>query len=661
MSTKPTFYSDNDKRRKFFEVPANIRMYDEQRIIDFVMDRVFQARYGKVYQTLQESYNDYRRAYEGKFKFNQDIPKWRNRLYVRLSFKIIETLRAYFEDAFFGRNPYVIVNPRHSMFKENAKNMEAAMQYHAVKTRKRKKYFNTFNDVLKFGIAVTRNFWNFRRGVRPMRRFQRDEAGILQSFDMVERQYIKMDSPDFMRVDPVRVAFDPLNWFTDDMRYAVEEMDMDFDTLWNTKDVYGYINLKELELDLRNGYPAVSNLAGFGTNPHNAADYIGTMSEKERRTFDHTRKRVNLIRYEGKLDMPGNQEDPRMYEIFIANNRHLILLQRSYYAFDKISYNIHGIIPKEDSYVGIGAIEPILTDQRILNILVNVRLDSLHLLISPRMLRHKNSVERGVNNIANVAPGGFIDVKSAADLSKVITPLQMPDQAFSTWHQFWQMQNQHADETLAMSPNARGMLAQQKRSATEVVRSLEAANARFLHMVNYFAESGYVDQIEKESSMIQQLMEQKTMVKVTGDPNAGEVYRNLGPWDIQGDFMFERHDPTKANKEMEAQLWSNLLQAFAPYWQLLQQTNPNITPIPFLRGILEASPVFNKLDINQVLPEVSNEAMQFLGQDNKALENALGGVPAGAAGTQPGGGTPPGQQVTIPQGEATAAGIAAGA
>jgi len=211
-----------------------------------------------------------------------------------------------------------------------------------------------------------------------------------------------------------------------------------------------------------------------------------------------------------------------------------------------------------------------------------------------------------------------------------------------------------------MNPNARGMLAQEKHSATEVVRALESANARFLHMVNFFSESGYQEQAAKESSMIQQLQEQELQVKVTGDPSAGDIYRRLAPWDVQGDFMFKRHDPTKANKEQEAQLWANLLAAFAPYFQLLQQTNPAITPIPFLRGILEASPVFNKLDINKVLPEISPAAQAFLGQQNPMLEQALGGNEAAGGGTMPGGGTPPNQQQTIPQGEATAAGIAAG-
>jgi hypothetical protein len=651
---------DKERRKNFFEVPATVRMYDERRIIDFVMERVRQAQEGVVYRNIQDNYGYYRRAYEGKFENTSDIPKWRNRLYVRLSFKIVETLRAYFDDAFFGREPYIMVEPRYHVWKEAAKNMESVMAYHAFRTRKRRKMQSVFNSVLKHGIGVTRSFWNFQRGVMPVRQFDRDESGFLRHFGMEEKPYVKMDSPDFKWVDPTRVAFDPLNWETENMRYGVEEFDMDFDDLWNTKDRYGWMNLAALESSLRSGFPASNSLSRFGINPFATSDYIGAQAENSLRTFDHTRKRVNILRYEGKLDLPGNQEDPRMYEIYIANDNHLILLQRSQYSFDKLSYNIFGIIPKEDSPAGIGAIEPILTDQRILNILVNVRLDSLHLLISPRLLRHKNAMEQGINNIANVAPGGFIDVKSAQDLRQCIVPLEMPDQAFSTWHQFWQMQNQHAEETLAMNPNARGMLAQEKHSATEVVRALESANARFLHMVNYFSESGYQEQAAKESSMIQQLQEQELQVKVTGDPSAGDIYRRLAPWDVQGDFMFKRHDPTKANKEQEAQLWANLLAAFAPYFQLLQQTNPAITPIPFLRGILEASPVFNKLDINKVLPEVSPAAQAFLGQQNPMLEQALGGNEAAGGGTMPGGGTPPMQQQTIPQGEATAAGIAAG-
>jgi len=235
--------------------------------------------------------------------------------------------------------------------------------------------------------------------------------------------------------------------------------------------------------------------------------------------------------------------------------------------------------------------------------------------------------------------------------------MDMPDQGFNTWHQFWQQQNQHAEETLAMSPNARGMLAQQKRSATEVVRSLEAANARFLHMVNVFTETGYNDQVTKEMSMIQQFMEKSKWVKITGDPNAGDIYRNITPFDIQGDFMFERHDPTKFNKEMETQLFTQLLTAFAPYFQLMQQVNPGITPVPFLKGILQASPIAKQLPLQDMFPDqTAPEAADVLNNDSASLEQAFSQAP-----TQPGGAAPGGRPpVSVPQSESTALGIAAG-
>ncbi len=645
------YYAGQPNRNS--DVPATIRSYSEDRIRDFVLQRTYEAKEGKAYKHLKDNYDEYRRAYNGIFKRNKNIPKWRNRLYVRLSFKIVETLRAYFEDAFFGRSPFITVQPNYSMWKDASKNMEAVLQYEALLMKKRRKFFNVFNYALKYGCAVTRSFWNFQRGVRPVRQFRRDENGFIQHFDEVEKPYVKVDSPDFKVLDPVRVAFDPLNYLPSEMRYAVEDIETDFDTLYNNRKFYQYINLDKLEDDLKGGGVSTPKLTDFGTNPFLGSDYYGTLREEQDGTSDYTRKRVTITRYEGRLDMPGNQNDPRFYEVYVANDRHIIKLNRNPYSFDSLSYNIYGIMPQDDSYIGIGAIEPILTDQKVLNILMNVRLDSMHLLLSPRILAHKNSFERGVNNISNVSPGGIIGVKELADLSKVVQPMNMPDQGFNTFHQFWQMQNQHAEDTLAMSPNARGMLAQQKRSATEVVRSLEAANARFLHMVSYFDETGYSDQVKKDSSMIQQFMTSEKQIRITGDPQAGEIYKNLMPWDIQGDFMFHREDPTKANKEQEAQLWANLLQVFAPYFQLLAEKG--VTPVPFLRGVLEASPVFNKMDLSKVLPpDTDPQAKQVLNSEDSRLEKAIGGGP----GSMPGSGLPPGQPITQPQPAATAAGIA---
>jgi len=646
-------YSENDKRRSD-KLPANVKSYEESRILDFVMQRVWEAQNGKGYVKLKENYMDYRRAYNGQFKNTKDIPKWRNKLYVKLSFKTVETLRAYFDDALFGRTPYVICSPRSASFRDAAKNMEAVMQHEAEQMKKRLKYTYTINYALKYGMAVTRNFWNFQRSYKPMRQFIRTPDGVIKHFQSVEQPYTKVDSPDFIVIDPVRVAFDPLNYMLRDMRYAVEEIDTDFDALWNTKDFQGYFNLDKLENELRGGAPSVGMLTGFTANPFSDSTYTGTLGETETGSYDWTRKRVSIIRYEGKLDMPGNQEDPRYYEVYIANGRYPILIRPSPYAFDMLSYNIHNIIPQEDSAIGIGAIEPILTDQRILNILCNVRLDSLHLLLSPRLIAHKNSFERSVNNIGEVAPGGIISVKNIGELARSIMPLNMPDQGFNTFHQFWQMQNQHAEDTLAMSPNARGVMAQNQRSATEVVRSLEGAHARFLHMVNVFAETGYNDHTFKECAMIQQFMMDEKQIKITGDEQAGEQYKSIMPWDIQGDFMFERQDPTRTNKEMETQLWTGLLSTFAPYFQLLQQYG--VTPIPFLRGILEASPMAQKLDIRKMLPDIPQQAQQLLGQENSRLESAIGGMGA----SQPGSGMPVGQPAPIPQPQGTAMGIAMG-
>ena len=89
-----------DLEPRSFKLPATIRTFSEQSIINFVMDRDNEARFARAHTTLRDNYTELRNAYNGKFKRGQGIPKWRNRLYNRLSFKIVETMRAFMDDSF---------------------------------------------------------------------------------------------------------------------------------------------------------------------------------------------------------------------------------------------------------------------------------------------------------------------------------------------------------------------------------------------------------------------------------------------------------------------------------------------------------------------------------------------------------------------------------
>ena len=126
---------------------------------------------------------------------------------------------------------------------------------------------------------------------------------------------------------------------------------------------------------------------------------------------------------------------------------------------------------------------------------------------------------------------------------------------------------------------------------------------------------------------------------------------------------------TKGNDQLESQLWLGLLQAMAPFMQLT-----NLDPIPFLKGVLQSSPLTKKLDLNRLFPQEFNpNQSEILNNENKRLEAALSrqdipqaggaspiGPEIGASGTLPGGAAPPGTPPIGPMmGPETAMGIAA--
>ena len=103
--------------------------------------------------------------------------------------------------------------------------------------------------------------------------------------------------------------------------------------------------------------------------------------------------------------------------------------------------------------------------------------------------------------------------------------------------------------------------------------------------------------------------------------------------------MFDRMDLLKGNKEVEQQLFNQLLQAVTP---LMQVTG--INPLPFLKGVIEASPVAKQLDLKNMFPEtgVTPQEQDLLNNENPALESALLKTAQSAGATQPGGGAPAG-------------------
>jgi hypothetical protein len=598
-STKATPYIPKQN----VDVPVTIKNYSESQIVQFVMDRLYGATEAVPFRKMVDSMPIYNRAYNGQFR-NNNYPKWRSQLFVRLSFRAVETLRAYMQDALFGNVPYIVVDGSHPKYVASAKNLQKLYDYEMYHTKFEHRLLHVLNFVLKYGTAVTKTYWRYYLDYMHVNQFKRNKNGFVERDGIKGKKYAKYDDPWFSALDPRKVYPDPMAAYSDELRYIIEEYETDIDQLIKDKERYGYINLHLLFAEQPSG-------SMYGTR----FDYYADMYPRNhwRSRDDENRKRVFISKYVGRLDLPGNHDDPRIYNIEIANCRHVIRLKPSSYAHGEIEYQFHSIIPQEESLYGIGCIEPILTDNYILNALTNMRIDAMQYFLNPRILVNRGALADR-ESINWTQPGGIINVNTAADLDRATKQIAVEDTGITTFQNALNFHLQHAEESMALNPNAAGALSRSRRSATEASMAMEGANARFTSMVKYLKYSGFDSMIRQYGQLMQQYIGERHFPIVNPEnEKEKDVIMKVRPEDIQGEFLFRIRDNTITNKDIRQQLITNLLGVLAPFAQTL---NMNFTPL--LKGLLEMSPVAGQLNLDQLFPE--SQTPEAMGTENKTLE-----------------------------------------
>ena len=603
------------------DIPTSVRNYSETQIISFINDRIWGAVQGRNFQEMVDLVPKYYRAYKGIFK-NQNFPKWRSQLYVRFIFKAVEVLRSYMQDAFFANPPIVTVDGSMPEYTANAKNLQRLYDYELYHTKFEMRLLDIMNFTLKYGTGIAKTYWRYELGYQHDRDITRKKFGFNDKGVTRGRKYVRFDDPWFMALDPRKVYPDPAARYQDELRYVIEEYETDLDALIKDKDRCGYINLESL-------YNEMPGYSQFGRR----YDYLNDIYPRNQwnSRLDQHRRRVFISEYWGRLDMPGNQDDPRIYRILLANNRHIISLRPTMYAHGELPYHFFNIIPQEETLYGIGAVEPLITDNYILNALVNMRVDAMQYFLNPRMLVNRGALADR-HSIEWTRPGEMIPVNSTGDLGKSHQQLVLQDTGIQFFRDQLNFHLSHGEETMALNPNAAGVFSRSRRSATEASMAMEGANARFNSMVKYWKYSGMDSMMRQYGGLMQQYCYERhfPVMYPMGPEEKSRIMQVKGE-DIAGEMFYRVKDNTQTNKDVRQQLINNLLATLAPYVQQM-----GLDPKPILRGILEISPLAGELNLDAILPR--EQMPDIMGQESKALEN-MGGVQGMPGQANPG--TPP--------------------
>ena len=407
-----------------------------------------------------------------------------------------------------------------------------------------------------------------------------------------------------MPLDSRKVYPDPEARYTNELRYVTEEYVMDLDQLHKDKERCGYFNLDRLKQS-QAGY----SLYGKHFMMYN--DIYPRNQWNARR--DENRREVFITEYWGRLDLPGNQDDPRTYCVTIANNYDLIGVKPNPYAHGDLPYHFLNVFGKEEQIYGISAIEKVLTDNYVMNALVNMRIDAMQFYINPRLLVRRGALA-DKHSIEWTRPGEIINVNATGDLDQAYRQLNIQDSGMTSFRDQLDYHTQHAEETLALNPNSAGTVARTGRSATESSQAMAGANVRFNGMVKQLKYSGFNKLMRQYGQLCQQYTSEKhfPVLNPQSEEEKNAIMQVLRS-DIAGEMHYKILDNTTTNKDIRSTLITNMLGVLAPFAQTLQMDMK-----PLVKGLLELSPISGELNLDRLFP--ADMTPEVMGQDHKSLE-----------------------------------------
>jgi hypothetical protein len=247
-------------------------------------------------------------------------------------------------------------------------------------------------------------------------------------------------------------------------------------------------------------------------------------------------------------------------------------------------------------------------------------------------------------------PGEIINVNSVKDIGNTHQQLVLQDTGLQTFQEQLNYHARHAEETMALNPNAAGSLSTMKRSATEASQAMSGANARFNSMIKYIKWSGFDDMAHQYGQLMQQYIDVKNFPILNPENQVErDKIMSVTPDDIAGEMFYRIKDNTMTNKDVRQQLITNMLGVLAPYSQAM----PNMDIAPLLKGLLEVSPIAGELNIDEIFSKMKMQTPDIMGQENRSLEKmgAEGqpGMAGGGAPANPATGVPPALQAVSEQ------------
>lgn len=501
------------------------------------------------HRTRTKRYDDSYKIWRPSSKQRRTGDPWQSNLKVPYGMQVIDTAMVNMVSG----KPRVIVKARQPGQDDNAKAMQAVLDYFVSEDHLVEAQPAFVQQALIYGVTVAKNHWLYKETTRPVRSFHPNPIGFGAPMEIVEKQkVITRDGPHFEPWNVYDAWWDPNARDVDTADYVVLRT-------WATKD-----QLLAMQYNPDTGDGIYQNLDQLWA----------TVARRPNQSAQESLLGGSQARRKGMFEILEVWRDDRL--TVIGNRQVLLRDEDNIFWHGKKPIVVAQVRPDLFEIQGVAETELVDHLQQALQTVQNMRMDNMHMTV----MRGFTYREGGVTdpNALQLRPRFKWPVMDHDDIRPVdMQPL--PPEAYREEEELLS----RLQLVTGINPYVSGASSQQgvdQNTATGVTALQDVASRLLRFKAAQIHNKGYQRTYEQWGDMIQQFLDHDVAVKIIGR-GGQETWVQLGPQEVAGHFTYHLEGSEESlSRQQERSEAIGLLNALGPLFPM---------------GILNPKPVIEKV------------------------------------------------------------------
>ena len=503
-----------------------------------------------------------------KDKKLSSVKKQDANIVVPYAFSTIRTIVTYLATVFFARKPIFTVGANDPQWIQNARNMEALLQYNAEHSKLVMNGIQYLYNGEIYGLGVLKTAFATER--QPRTTWVRDPISgqnirTRTSTLVYQGNTVEVIDPFLFFPDP-RV---PMSQVNKKGEYVYWRSFVGKYTLQKAGDTYAYLdNIGNLTPG--DSGDSLANVRANGDSLNNQYDFDSIDDGSPFVQVDEGT--VEIIPSSIDLDLGDGFDNEKPYKFLITLANKTQIIRFELYQAD---HSMHPVVVSEPYAIGSGFGNMGISDylspfQESISWFLNSHIFNVKGIVNNSFLYDPSMIEE--KDLKSDVPGRCIRIKPKAfgvDVQTYFKQLAVTD---TTSGHVADMQAlmRLGNDLSAINDNVRGMQdSGGRKTATEIRATIEAVSSRLAFHAQYISASSFVDLAKQWSLNLQQFLSDDFQMAVLGEDGAAPV--TITPQGLCGDFLFPIHDGSlPLDKVALFDIWQTALQFAASNSQLAQ-------------------------------------------------------------------------------------------